>query len=99
MIKYPVTLERDPGRIEVHIKDASGRVIADRLIGTDAHEIVEALNAYAAPRSRARKKKIEDQLRESDVTAQLSGGREDVVYGPHDSLPQCGEHVARLRKP
>jgi hypothetical protein len=55
------------------------------------------LATHAAPKSRASKQKIEDQLRASDVTA-LETGRQDIVYGPHDSLPQCGEHVARLRK-
>lgn len=49
-----------------------------------------------APR-RSKKQKIEDALRESDLTAQLCGGRDDVEYGHHESLPR-GEHVSRLRK-
>lgn len=98
MIHRPVRLERDPERVEVHIRDASNRVIASGLIGIDAQEIVATLNAQAAPRSRSKKQKIEDQLRESDWTAQLSGGRTDVEYGHHESLPR-GEHVANLRKP
>lgn len=55
----------------------------------------DRINATPAPRSRTKKQKIADELRESDVTARLVG-RTDVEYGPHDSLPR-GEHVSRLR--
>jgi len=48
------------------------------------------------PTPRTKKQKIEDQLRESDVTAQLSG-RDNIVYGHHDMFPR-GEHVARSMK-
>ena len=50
----------------------------------------------AAPRSRSKKQKVEESLRESDLTAQLAE-RDNIVYGHHDSLPR-GEHVARPRK-
>lgn len=50
------------------------------------------------PQRRSKKPKIEDQLRDSDVMAQMIGGRDDVVYGPHDALPQGGDHVARIGK-
>lgn len=53
------------------------------------------LDNRALKQSRVKKQKIADQLRESDVTAQLSG-RDDIMYGPHDSLPP-GQHVARRR--
>lgn len=44
-------------------------------------------------RSRSKKQKAEEELRESDLSAQLSG-RDDIEYGHHESLPR-GEHVAR----
>lgn len=47
-----------------------------------------------APRSRAKKRRIEEELRASDLTAQAAG-RTDVEYGHHESLPR-GEHVARM---
>lgn len=46
------------------------------------------------PRSRSKKQRIEDALRQSDLTAQLAG-RDDIEYGHHESLPR-GEHVARM---
>lgn len=46
-----------------------------------------------ASRSRSKKQNIADELRRSDLTAQLAG-RTDIEHGPHDSLPR-GEHVAR----
>lgn len=50
---------------------------------------------HEAPRqrSRSKKQKIEDSLRESDLTAQVAE-RTDIEYGHHESLPR-GEHVAR----
>lgn len=50
----------------------------------------------AAQRPRSKKQKIEDALRESDLTAQITN-RRDIEYGHHESLPR-GEHVSRLRK-
>lgn len=50
----------------------------------------------AAPRSRSKKQKIEDALRQSDLTAQIAE-RTDIEYGHHESLPR-GEHVANVRK-
>lgn len=44
-------------------------------------------------RSRSKKEKTEEALRESDLTAQLAG-RDNIEYGHHESLPR-GEHVAR----
>lgn len=46
-------------------------------------------------RSRSKKQKIEDDLRQSDLTAQVTG-RTDIEYGHFDSLPR-GEHVANKR--
>lgn len=48
-------------------------------------------------RSRSKKQKIEDALRQSDLTAQVAE-RDDIEYGHHESLPR-GEHVANVRKP
>lgn len=94
-IQLPVRIERDPGCVEVHIRDASNRVIAPDLIAIDAQEIVEALNAKAAPRRRSKRRPLADELRDSDILAQTAG-RTDIVYGHHSELPQGGDHVARL---
>lgn len=48
------------------------------------------------PRSRSKKQKAEDDLRRSDLTAQLTG-RTDIEYGNHETLPR-GEHVANPRQ-
>lgn len=48
--------------------------------------------AAERPRSRSKKQKIEEDLRQSDLTAQYAG-RTDIEYGHHESLPR-GEHVA-----
>lgn len=54
-------------------------------------------DAAPLPRPRSKKQKIEETLRQSDLTAQLAD-RQDIVYGHHDSLPR-GKHVAnQLRK-
>ena len=45
------------------------------------------------PRKQSKKQKTEESLRQSDLSAQLSG-RDDIEYGHHESLPR-GEHVAR----
>ena len=99
MIQYPVRLERDPDTPEVHIRDASNRIIAAHLVGIVAQEIVEALNAHhdqgAQPRKKSKKVQIEDALRLSDLGAQIVE-RDDIEYGHFDSLPR-GEHVARLK--
>lgn len=47
-------------------------------------------------RSRSKKQKIEDSLRQSDLTAQITG-RTDIEYGHHETLPR-GEHVANRRQ-
>jgi argininosuccinate lyase len=103
MIHYPVraTISAKPVRAEkkpdarfATIVDSDDRVIAGGLTYDDAHEIVGALNARAAPRSRAKKQKIEDQYRASDLTAQIVD-RQDIEYGHHESVPR-GEHVARI---
>lgn len=47
------------------------------------------------PRRKNKREQMADELRESDVTARTAG-RDNIVYGHHDDLPQCGEHVARL---
>lgn len=87
-------------RCLIHLTD--GAVYRERTVD----ELVEDLNRgnyepryvqvpERAPRSRSKKQKIEESLRESDLTAQLSG-RTDIQYGHHDSLPR-GEHVANRR--
>lgn len=93
-IQYPVRVVQNPGAPLAHIRDALDRVIAGGMNSEDAHEIVAKLNQAAAPRSRVRKQKIEEQLRASDLTAQTAG-RTDIEYGHHESLPR-GEHVARI---
>lgn len=95
-IQYPVRAVKPGEHLLAHIRDASDRVIAGGMNPEDADEVARALNAYAAapsPRARAKKQKIEEQLRASDLTGH---DRTDIIYGPHDALPQCGEHVARL---
>lgn len=52
--------------------------------------------APAAPRKRTKKQQIEEDLRRSDLTAQLAQ-RDNIEYGPHDSLPRA-EHIARFTK-
>lgn len=56
----------------------------------------DRINNAPLPRSRSKKQKIEDDLRQSDLTARLAG-RDDVEYGHHETLPR-GEHVARTTK-
>lgn len=56
----------------------------------------DRINNAPLPRSRSKKQKIEDSLRQSDLTAQLAG-RDNIEYGHHDSLPR-GEHIARRPK-
>ncbi len=46
-------------------------------------------------RSRSKKQKIEDSLKQSDLTAQYAE-RQDIEYGHHETIPR-GEHVARRR--
>lgn len=62
-----------------------------------ATDVIERvlLQTQTASRSRSKKQKIEESLRESDLTARLAG-RDDVEYGHHESLPR-GEHVANRR--
>ena len=70
------------------------RILRTRLID-DSTSYVELMPPHAAPK-RSKKQRIEEELKQSDLTAQLSG-RDDVEYGHHDSLPR-GEHVTRLGK-
>lgn len=82
---------------EVCISMESGSKQAQML----AETIVEAHNAtvelvvaaHAKPQRKSKKKQVEEALRESDLSAQLSG-RLDIDYGHHETLPR-GEHVAR----
>lgn len=62
--------------------------------GEQEAAIDDILNRY---RKVSKKQKLVDELRASDLTAQAVGGRDDVEYGLHDSLPR-GEHVANRRK-
>lgn len=96
VIKFPVRVQADPGSTFAHIRDAANKVVAGGLIPIEAEQLVAAANAGAAPRSRSRKQKIEEQLKASDLGAQLTG-RTDIEYGHHETLPR-GEHVARLGK-
>lgn len=70
---------------------AHARADIPKLIA-EVRELQAQLNSK--PQRKSKKKQIEEQFRESDLTAARSGGRPDVDYGPHDSLPR-GEHVAR----
>lgn len=66
--------------------------------GNDSFRIETAVEILEPPTHRRSKKpKIEDVLRDSDINAQLAE-RQDIIYGHHDSLPQAGEHVSRLKK-
>lgn len=95
MIKYPVSLKHSTGPY-VYIQDADGRAIAGGLLLEDAEEIVARLNAPArTSRRKSREDRYVEQLKNSDIGA-LTAERDNIVYGPHDSLPQAGEHVARL---
>lgn len=67
----------------------AGDEFAEKIV--DLHR--RPADTRAVPRSRSKKQNAEDQLRQSDLTAQLAG-RDDISYGHHDSLPR-GEHVAR----
>lgn len=71
---------------------AAGDEFAQKIV--DLHRRGDA--PLERPRTRSKKQKIEDALRESDLTAQLAE-RDNIVYGHHDSLPR-GEHVARLNR-
>ena len=64
-IKYPVQMTQDSGTIEFVIRDASGRVIADRLIGIDAAEIVRILNAAQEekPLNKGLQQALDDSLK------------------------------------
>lgn len=64
-----------------------------------AIRFAEALSEYKCEkpaRSRSKKQKVEDDLRRSDLTAQLTD-RTDIEYGHHETLPR-GEHVAHRRR-
>jgi hypothetical protein len=78
--------------------DGAGCDSGDPLDFTTA-EITQAFGYFEdqrpAPRSRSKKQKIEDKLRQSDLTARLTG-RDDIEYGHHETLPR-GEHVANRK--
>lgn len=96
MIKFPIQVRQSHGAPFAFLVDADDRVIAGALSPEDAEQLVTAANAGAAPRSRSKKQKIEEQLKASDLGAQLTG-RTDIEYGHHETLPR-GEHVARLKR-
>ena len=97
MIKFPLRARKGDDARFAYIVDAIDNVIAGGISHEDAEELVRVANLGSLPpRTRARKQKIEDTLRESDLTAQATG-RTDISYGHHESLPR-GEHVANLRK-
>lgn len=82
---------------EYQIMAADGRQIIGYVEGSALAEwLRDRINAAPVPRSRSKKQKIEDTLRKSDLTAQITD-RQDIEYGHHESLPR-GEHVSRLRK-
>ena len=58
---------------------------------------IEAASVSKPPRRRSKKELQAEELRRSDLTAQLAGRDDEIEYGPHDSLPR-GEHIARLSK-
>lgn len=47
MFQYPLRVVHDSESVFAHIRDAANRVIAGGLIGRDAKEIVDILNANA----------------------------------------------------
>jgi hypothetical protein len=47
VFRYPLRIVRDPESVLVHIRDATNRIIADKMIGRDAKEIVDILNERA----------------------------------------------------
>lgn len=106
MIKFPVRVEKDPETIFAHIRDAANKVVAGGLVPIEAEQLVAAANAGAKiqsprlekqPRRKNARQRIAEDLKASDVSAQLAG-RDNIEYGPYDSLPQGGEHIARVRK-
>lgn len=107
MIKFPVRVQADPGSTFAHIRDAANKVVAGGLIPIGAEQLVAAANAGAKlqhaqplekqPRLKNARQRIVEDLKASDVTG-LMAERDNIVYGPHDQLPQCGEPVARLGK-
>lgn len=71
MIQYPVRVGQFAEAVFAFIKDSSDRMICGGLSREDAEEIVNVLNAQ--PRKKSKKVQIEEQLKRSDLTAQLSG--------------------------
>lgn len=76
------------------MEDSAHELLIDAWIAGFAKH--NEITCAARSRSRSKKQKIEDALRQSDLTAQISG-RDDIEYGHHESLPR-GEHVANPRK-
>lgn len=96
MIKFPVRVQKGEDARFAYLVDSAGRILFGGGSLEDAEQLVAAANAGAAPRSRSRKQLTEDQLKASDLGAQLTG-RTDIEYGHHETLPR-GEPVARLGK-
>lgn len=85
-----MTTEMDCG-VCISMQSGSKQVQALAELIVEAHNL--SIPAAVKPRSRSKKQKIEDALRQSDLTAQIAE-RDDIEYGHHESLPR-GEHVAR----
>jgi hypothetical protein len=81
VLEYPVRLCRDPNKVEVHIRDASNRIIAANLIGRDAAEIVQRMNGYTNPVIRLTKETQTDWERHLDALGFSKGFK--------DRLSQC----------
>ena len=84
-IKYPVRVkENEQATPFVCIIDASDRPVAGGILAEEVDEIVVAMNMYhggAQPRKKSRKVKIEEELRRSDLTAQLAGREHILRFG------------------
>lgn len=92
--------------VDFLLPDALWRTIHDtynRLCGHCIVELLEQRGEFdyfdltkldAQPRKKSKKVQIEEELKRSDLTAQLAE-REDISYCPSDSLPG-GEHILRF---
>lgn len=104
-MRFPVRVEKADGANFAYIVDSLDEVIAGALTLENAEQLVTAANAGAKiqaqplakqPRRKNKRERIAEELKASDYSAHPMD-RNDVGYGPHDSLPQCGESVARLK--
>lgn len=91
-----ITTEMDCGIcISMQSGSKQAQMLAETIVG--AHNAtMDLVRATTRPQRRSKKQQIEDQLRESDLSAQLSG-RDNIEYGHHESIPR-GEHVARQKR-